>query len=77
MLTIACRCALGLATPISTTTATRRGAQVGVLVKGGDVLGRMDHIDTLVIDKTGTLTTGEPMLTDATNDAVLSGAAAP
>ena len=76
VLIIACPCALGLATPISITTATGRGAQVGVLVKGGEVLERLSQVDTLVIDKTGTLTTGKPVLTDATSDEVLNLAAA-
>jgi len=64
VLIIACPCALGLATPISITTAAGRGAQVGVLIKDAEALERMAHIDTLIVDKTGTLTQGRPALTD-------------
>jgi Cu+-exporting ATPase len=64
VLIIACPCALGLATPISITTAAGRGAQVGVLVKDAEALERMARVDTLVVDKTGTLTEGRPQLTD-------------
>lgn len=66
VLIIACPCALGLATPISITTAAGRGAQAGVLVKDAEALERMATIDTLIVDKTGTLTDGAPKLTDVT-----------
>lgn len=64
VLIIACPCALGLATPISITTAAGRGAQAGVLVKDAEALERMADVDTLIVDKTGTLTMGKPQLTD-------------
>lgn len=64
VLIIACPCALGLATPMSITTATGRGAQAGVLIKDAAALERFAAVDTLIIDKTGTLTTGRPVLSD-------------
>ncbi len=64
VLIIACPCALGLATPMSIMTATGRGAQAGVLVRDATALERMARVDTLVVDKTGTLTEGRPVLTD-------------
>ncbi|TBN43799.1 heavy metal translocating P-type ATPase [Paracoccus subflavus] len=64
VLIIACPCALGLATPISITTAAGRGAQAGVLIKDAEALERMAAVDTLIVDKTGTLTEGRPKLTD-------------
>ncbi|MBO9455315.1 heavy metal translocating P-type ATPase [Paracoccus sp. R12_1] len=64
VLIIACPCALGLATPISITTAAGRGAQSGVLIKDAEALERMAGVDTLIVDKTGTLTMGKPKLTD-------------
>jgi Cu+-exporting ATPase len=64
VLIIACPCALGLATPISITTAAGRGAQAGVLIKDAEALERMSAVDTLIVDKTGTLTMGKPKLTD-------------
>jgi Cu+-exporting ATPase len=60
VLIIACPCALGLATPMSIMVGVGRGAQAGVLIKNAEALERMERIDTLVIDKTGTLTEGKP-----------------
>ena len=60
VLIIACPCALGLATPMSIMVGVGRGAQAGVLIKNAEALERMENIDTLVVDKTGTLTEGKP-----------------
>ncbi|OBQ77265.1 heavy metal translocating P-type ATPase [Mesorhizobium sp. WSM3873] len=64
VLIIACPCALGLATPMSIMTATGRGAHAGVLIKEAAALERFASVDTLIVDKTGTLTQGRPRLTD-------------
>jgi len=63
VLIVACPCALGLATPISIMVGVGRGAQAGVLIKNAEALERFEKIDTLVVDKTGTLTEGRPAVT--------------
>jgi len=64
VLIIACPCAVGLATPISMTVAMGQGARVGILFRNADAIERMRDVDTVVVDKTGTLTLGRPALTD-------------
>ena len=66
VLIIACPCALGLATPMSIMVGVGRGARLGVLIKNAEALERMEKVDTLVVDKTGTLTEGRPTVTAIT-----------
>jgi len=81
VLIIACPCALGLATPMSIMVGVGRGAQAGVLIKQAEAMERLERVDTLVVDKTGTLTEGKPRLTtivsfDSLNENDLLAAAA-
>ena len=70
VLIIACPCAVGLATPISMTVAMGQGARVGILFRNAEAIERMRDIDTVVVDKTGTLTLGHPALTDFVVDGI-------
>ncbi|MCD7112523.1 copper-translocating P-type ATPase [Limosilactobacillus agrestis] len=69
VIVIACPCALGLATPTALMVGTARSAKMGVLIKNGEVLQEVSDIDTVVFDKTGTITVGKPVVTDIIGDA--------